>query len=102
MIGHSKVLHRLVRYWRRPLGAFLAGAMVIWLMTGSLSEAQFKDGPVPPFPRRPDRPVPVQPAVNSPNTFWCAVLSPDGTTVAGVGGAQETPGKLMVWDLASA
>src|SRR5207245_9210799 len=74
-----------------------------WLMTGSLSEAQFKDkaAPAPPFPRR-GRPVPVQPQANIPNTFWCAVFSPDGRTLAGVGGAQETPGKLMVWDLASA
>src|SRR5713101_6902439 len=98
MIRHDNVLDRLGGYSRTLLGAFQAAALVIWLMTGSLSEAQFKDGPVPPFPRRPGRPVPVQPQANISNTFWCAVFSPDGRTLAGVGGAQETPGKLMVWD----
>src|SRR5207249_1119838 len=99
MIGHTNVLHPIAGHSRSLLGPFLAVALVIWLMTGSLSEAQFKDkaAPVPPFPRR-GRPVPVQPQANIPNTFWCAVFSPDGRTLAGVGGAQETPGKLMVWD----
>jgi dipeptidyl aminopeptidase/acylaminoacyl peptidase len=69
---------------------------------GSSSEAQFKDKGAPQFPRRPGRGVPAQPAGNAANTFWCAVFSPDGKTLAAVGGAQETPGKLMVWDLPKA
>jgi hypothetical protein len=49
---------------------------VIWLMTGSLSEAQFKEKGIPAVPRRGIRPAPAQAAVNALNTFWCAMFSP--------------------------
>src|SRR5438128_2428320 len=102
MIDRNHFLHRVGRHWRDSLGGLLAIGLATWLLMGSSSEAQFKEKAAPQFPRRPGRGVPAQPAGNAANTFWCAVFSPDGRTLAAVGGAQETPGKLMVWDLPKA
>jgi WD40 repeat protein len=106
MIDHDNVLRRFARCWLGSLCGLLMVSLVIWITPGPLSEAQFKDKGVPappplviPQPGRPAAPAP--PAANNANTFWCAVFSPDGRILAAVGGAQETPGKLMVWDLAS-
>jgi dipeptidyl aminopeptidase/acylaminoacyl peptidase len=62
------------------------------------AEAQVQE-PVPPWFRRAvpgRRGAPVQVL---PNTFWCAAFSPDGRSIAAVGGSQQSPGKLIVWDL---
>jgi Tol biopolymer transport system component len=72
-------------------------ALAAWLGAESTAEAQVQE-PIPPrFGRVPGRRgAPVQ---ILPNTFWCAAFSPDGRSIAAVGGSQESPGKLMVWDL---
>jgi WD40 repeat protein len=83
-------------------GGVIGVLMVIWLWAGSSSEAQFKEKaapPVPGRPGRPGRPGPAAPGQSFPNTFWFASFSPDGRTVAAVGGSQESAGKLVVWDL---
>jgi sugar lactone lactonase YvrE len=68
-----------------------------WLGTESKTQGQVQE-PIPPRFRRavPGRRGAVQVL---PNTFWCAAFSPDGKSVAAVGGSQESPGKLIVWDL---
>jgi Tol biopolymer transport system component len=78
-------------------GLFVVISFAAWLGTESKTEGQVQE-PIPPRFRRavPGRRGAVQVL---PNTFWCAAFSPDGKSMAAVGGSQESPGKLMVWDL---
>src|SRR5439155_6676477 len=78
-------------------GLFMVISFAIWLGAESKTAAQVQE----PIPRRFGRVVPGRRGAVQvlPNTFWCATFSPDGKSVAAVGGSQESAGKLMVWDL---
>src|SRR6266851_72081 len=99
MRSHAMIYHN---NWPREFaGGWTAIGLAALLLGVSLSEAQVPAPAQPPVPGRQRRAIPGRgaPAQSLPNTFWCAAFSPDGRSVAAVGGSQESPGKLVVWDL---
>jgi len=78
----------------------VAATLMLWVWAGPQSEGQYTKA-IPAGPRGVAPAVVGQavPGQYLPNTFWCAAFSPDGRTVAAVGGSQESAGKLIAWDM---